>query len=395
MMKRLLAVLLSASVACAVLALIVLTREGDSTITLAELTGTTESRGNSGFTQSVAGGSPALAGLEIDAVFYGILGLCGTLLALRIVVSRVRNRRLEEPMRARRQLRQSNADSASPAAPRATRKVTRVLVPDDTEPEAQQRSNGIAGSTRRRDVLAYFIHGLTGKMIMTFSGIVAVFGLITVGLVYATLSSSLNSYVLQRVRVMALNVSDGAPGYIFKNNAVGLRELLRKHTNKSELAYILVENRAGEIFAHSFAALPEEISRSVPEADQRMDRQRTLRLGDAAVYEVSVPILEGRGGTVRVGIWREQVDREVNETITPLIRFLLFVAGAGILAAMFLAWRINRPILRLAAAAKAISSGDLDTPSPGIGDAGEFGELSRAVERMRSSVKAALIRLSR
>src|SRR6185503_6687412 len=138
MMKRLLAVLLSASVACAVLALIVLTREGDSTITLAELTGTTESRGNSGFTQSVAGGSPALAGLEIDAVFYGILGLCGTLLALRIVVSRVRNRRLEEPIRARRQLRQSDADSASPAAPRATRKVTRVLVPDDTEPEAQQ-----------------------------------------------------------------------------------------------------------------------------------------------------------------------------------------------------------------------------------------------------------------
>ena len=104
--------------------------------------------------------------------------------------------------------------------------------------------------------------------------------------------------------------------------------------------------------------------------------------------------MEGRGGAVRVGVWRAHVDAEINETVIPLIKLLGFVVGGGILVAVFLAWRINRPIFRLVAAAKAISSGDLDVPAPRVEDASEFGELSRAIERMRSSVKAAMIRLS-
>jgi len=57
-------------------------------------------------------------------------------------------------------------------------------------------------------------------------------------------------------------------------------------------------------------------------------------------------------------------------------------------------WKINRPILKLIRAAKSISIGDLDTAALDTEDPTEFGELSRALERMRSSVKAAMIRLS-
>jgi nitrogen fixation/metabolism regulation signal transduction histidine kinase len=49
------------------------------------------------------------------------------------------------------------------------------------------------------------------------------------------------------------------------------------------------------------------------------------------------------------------------------------VLSGGVLMAIFLAWRITRPILRVVAAAKAISSGDLDTPSPQVEDSNEFG----------------------
>jgi methyl-accepting chemotaxis protein len=113
------------------------------------------------------------------------------------------------------------------------------------------------------------------------------------------------------------------------------------------------------------------------------------------VYEVAVPILEGRTGAVRVGIWREQVDAQINETVIPLRKLVVVGLAGGVLEGRVRAWRITRPILRLVAAAKAISSGDLDTPSPEVEDSNEFGELSRAIERMRSSVKAAMIRLSR
>jgi HAMP domain-containing protein len=61
--------------------------------------------------------------------------------------------------------------------------------------------------------------------------------------------------------------------------------------------------------------------------------------------------------------------------------------------AIFLTWRITRPIVRLVRTARRVSEGELDVPSPGVDDTDEFGELSRSFERMRSSVKAALTRL--
>lgn len=401
-MKYLLVVLLSISLACAILAMFYLTAERDTTVTLAELTAseqnTTAHPRSLGSVQTVTDSHVSPASLEIDAIFYGVIGLCGALLALRIIVSAIRTLR-EERMLARQQPLQPKVDALGSVILKAERKLTPVFAPDVTKPEQEKRSHSSVvargAATGIRDHLGFFTHGLTGKMIFTFSGIVAAFGLITVAVVYFTLSSSLSRQVMQRVRVMALNVSDGAPGYLLRNNSAGLRELLRKHASQPALAYILVENRAGEIFAHSFAVLPEEIRSPATVADQRNESRRTLRLGDAIVNEVSVPILEGRNGTVRVGVWRDQVDAEISEIMIPLVRSLILTMCGGIFAAIFLAWRINRPIFRLVAAAKAISGGDLDTPSPNIGDASEFGELSRAVERMRSSVKAAMIRLSR
>jgi len=47
----------------------------------------------------------------------------------------------------------------------------------------------------------------------------------------------------------------------------------------------------------------------------------------------------------------------------------------------------------LVRAAQRISTGDLEAPSLGVEDNSEFGELSRALERMRSSIKAAMVRM--
>ncbi len=112
------------------------------------------------------------------------------------------------------------------------------------------------------------------------------------------------------------------------------------------------------------------------------------------VYEVAAPVLEGRLGAVRVGFWQEDVNMAIREILTPLIAWIALIIVGGIIAAFFLAWTINRPIVRLLRAARDISHGELDSPGPDIADTGEYGEISRALERMRSSVRAAMIRLS-
>jgi HAMP domain-containing protein len=156
-----------------------------------------------------------------------------------------------------------------------------------------------------------------------------------------------------------------------------------------------VEDRAGKIFAHSFDVFPRAVRGGSSSGAHAIESLSTVRLGDRDAYEISVPISEGRDGAVRVGFWREQVDAKISETVIPLINLVVLVLSGGALMAIFLVWQITRPIRRLVAAAKAISSGDLDTPSPQVEDSNEFGELSRAIERMRSSVKAAMVRLSR
>jgi len=241
--------------------------------------------------------------------------------------------------------------------------------------------------------LTPYTRGLTGRMIISFTSIVAAFGLLTIAIVYFTLAGSLRRHVMQRARVTAVNVGDSAAGYLFKKNAQGMRELLRKHAKRPGVAYIVVQNNAGAIFAHSFAVLPQELQNMSTVGSASSESVRSLRVGDEEVEEVTVPILEGQAGAVRLGIWRDEVDAEIRGTVTPLVKILSLVVGSGLLMVIYFVWRINRPVIRLVRAAQMISRGDLEAPSLGIEDKTEFGELSRALERMRSSIKAALIRL--
>ena len=257
--------------------------------------------------------------------------------------------------------------------------------------QASVQTSSVSRAKAHRYWMSY-MQSLSGRMVATFTCIVAMLGLVTIAVVYFTVKSSLRYHAIERARITAVNVSDSAAGYILKKNPKDMRELLQKRTHRSELAYILVQNNLNKIYAHTFDVLPTELENtSSAVGDQG---ERSLRLGEAAVIEVSVPILEGRSGTVRIGIWQNEIDREISREITPLIKVLFLVVTGGILMAIYLAWKINRPIVRLVRSAQKISDGDLDAPSFGTADKTEFGELARALERMRSSIKAALARLS-
>ena len=408
MRNRFLVVVLVFSLGCAFLGLAMLQSQQEDSVTLTELVsgihrGTATSQLFREVAQSMRDGEVWVANLEIDLIFYAVLGLCAILLALRAVVSAVRLKRVE---------RLTKAQEAPPYRFTSEADVAKkeVISLHSTSVAGPPRKIAADRGTNRRlgvplsgaawsflgEAWAYlrsFSRGFSGKMILTFTGIIAAFGLLTIGLVYFKLTASLTGHALQRARVLAINVSDSAPAYLFKKDAPRLRELLRKLANSPGVAYALVEDRSGNIFAHSFAVLPQEVQSTEPSRNARSDKPRTLRLGEGLVYEVSVPILDGQIGAVRVALWKDELDGEISATVIPLIRLVALVVMSGIVLTIFFVWRITHPILRLVRTARRISEGELDTPSLGVADTTEFGELSRALERMRSSVKAALVRL--
>ena len=337
----------------------------------------------------------------MESFFYATLGVCVFLIALRALIFLTCVTRKEGSRGLRGSAGSSTGTQQASNEAGTPLQALHPALPaglDDREakePNAQVRSILAVLSLARRlwPLNVFYGHGLTGKMIIIFTAIIAAFGVLTIATVYLALTSSLKSHAIERASVTALNISYSVPARTLKKDISNLRELLRKHTRRPGVAYVLIENRAGEILVHSFAVLPEELKRRAPIGAPK--KWRTLEMARGAVYEVAVPVLEGQSGAVRLGIWRDEVDAEIFRTIVPVIKLIMLAIGISIFVAIFLAWKINRPIRKLVQAARSISGGDLDTPSPGVEDTTEFGELSRALERMRSSVKAAMVRLGR
>jgi HAMP domain-containing protein len=112
------------------------------------------------------------------------------------------------------------------------------------------------------------------------------------------------------------------------------------------------------------------------------------------VFETRSPLLDGQLGMVRVGLWAETVQDDVRATLLPVIGLIAGCLVLGIILSVVLASKTIRPILDLKAIADDISRGRLDT-SVSIQSNDEVGELGRSLERMRASLKAAMIRLNR
>jgi HAMP domain-containing protein len=405
MKSRLFALILVFLLALASFALLLDYSDRRDSITLAELIAPEKEGGDAAQSfrepaRVVFAGEAWLADLGMESFFYGALGICGVLVALRAIFSALN---IVGEGRAPKIPPKSRAESPQAVV---TRSIHGVSAADDPGKYAGLPTWDKLGGegrqpARKRSVLAILRarwmphrYGLTRRLALSFIGVVAAFGLFTIFLVQFTLTASLRRHAIERARVTAVNVSDNAASYILKNNSPGLRALLRKLAVRPEVAYVVVQNRAGQIYSHSFSALPEEIQDEPALSTAQTQSLRSFRLGEGMVDELAVPVLDGQAGVVRLGVWRDEIAAEIDRTVQPIVKFLLLVVGCGVLAAVYLAWRINRPILRLVRAAQRISSGDLDAPSLGTEDRSEFGELSRALERMRSSIKAALLRLN-
>lgn len=345
------------------------------------------SGGSAALAASAAETSGGTGGVQIQAVFYGVVVVCALLVALQALVSLLHARREERALALREGSSSEVPRSMEFSAPAtAPRHLAPVSAPVHTAPVS------VASAASGPRLNFHYQIGVTGKMVLALCGTVLGFGLVVVALVYFTLGAPLRRHVMQRLKVIAINTGDAAIPYLTKKDLRGLQARLQKESDRPELAYVIVENQGKQIVAHSLAALPDELRRS-PSGPTAGQAQRTLTFNNALVDELIVPVLDGRRGRVRVGVWRAGIDAEVRQTLLQMVQVIGVAVITAIAAAIFLVRRITRPIAKLVAAAKAISSGELETPAPHITDTTEVGDLSRAFERMRASVKAALSRL--
>jgi HAMP domain-containing protein len=113
------------------------------------------------------------------------------------------------------------------------------------------------------------------------------------------------------------------------------------------------------------------------------------------LWDVSSPIyVKGKHwGGFRVGVSMERIEARKRALIGSLVAIFAAFAVVTIAAMFLLVQRAMKPVVELTGAAERISMGDgLDTPIK-TDAVDEIGQLTKAVERLRKSMKAAMSRL--
>jgi HAMP domain-containing protein len=232
--------------------------------------------------------------------------------------------------------------------------------------------------------------GLKWKISTTFSGLILVLGLLVIGIVYYFTGNALQRQVELRSTALAANLADAAAGFVTRKSTLELDALVAKYGRLDGVAYALIQGPKGEVLASSMQPFPAELK----ELEGISGASRVTRVRGKSVYETRSAVLDGQLGTVRVGLWEETVQDDMRATLLPIVGLIVACLALGVGLSILLASKTIRPILDLKTIADEISRGRLDT-TVSIQSNDEVGELGRSLERMRASLKAAMIRLNR
>jgi HAMP domain-containing protein len=241
-------------------------------------------------------------------------------------------------------------------------------------------------------------HGISLKWKIggIYTGVMFVLGVLLLAALYQLTRTAIRDQLDKRALAIATNFSDAAASHIVSRNQLGLHVLAAKYTLFEGVAYVFINDTNGAIIAQTLGNFPQQLRPGSPAGAQREPRRRTVSLQEKTVYETSVPVLDGQAGTAHVGFWSDAVDKEVQGFILPMIGIISLVPVVGAVLSFLIANWIVRPIIGLTEVADKVTKGDLEMSiGNSVVSRDEIGELARSLERMRSSLRAAMLRLNR
>jgi sensor histidine kinase regulating citrate/malate metabolism len=171
---------------------------------------------------------------------------------------------------------------------------------------------------------------------------ILVVGLIFVVIVNLLVARVLRTQMDESAVLISTNLSDAAAGYLASKDMLRLNTTVTKYARLSRVAYVFIQDRHGQVIAHSLATFFPELQKELTSEQGRHGGRRELTLQGKAVYETREPILEGQLGTAHIGIWADEVERDIYQAL------FLFVwpITLGLLAAVIIVAILARPLIR-------------------------------------------------
>ncbi|MCB2178424.1 HAMP domain-containing protein [bacterium] len=159
---------------------------------------------------------------------------------------------------------------------------------------------------------------------------------------------------------IARDVAARATDLIIINDLYSLqRLLLETKENYPDVSYVFIEDNEQVILAHTFGSgFPTDLIGINPVESDTYQNTITLGAHDEIIWDIAVPIFNGKAGIARIGISNNNLVNTVSEISTKLLVTFFLVLCGSLLAASALTWVLTKPILALVDAARQIEEGD-------------------------------------
>lgn len=230
------------------------------------------------------------------------------------------------------------------------------------------------------------------KILGIVLGLVLLLGLTVTFQVRAALTKAMEVQLEEQAVSVTRDLAARSTDLILINNLYGLHQLLRDtQANNANVRYAFIVSPQATVIAHTFGSgFPDALLEANTALQTEHHRAIRLDTDEGQVWDVAVPVFDGRLGTARVGLSETSLRRTIDSITGQLLLTTVLVSIIGITAAAFLTWVLTRPVLHLVKAAQSIGHGDFTQHVPRWAN-DEIGELSDAFNAMTAALARAEI----
>jgi len=221
-------------------------------------------------------------------------------------------------------------------------------------------------------------------------GVIVLFGVVSTLFLQIYLKPILAKELRERAISIARYSASRSADLLLINDLFALHELMRETVEHNvDVRYLFVVDAEGSVLMDTFdGAFPDGLL-SVNGVQKGQELSLVaLDSDEGRLYDVAIPIFDGRLGTLRLGVSENRLQRQLAEVARNLMLLTGIASLIGIGAAYLLTYVLTLPVLALTRATLAVQEGDF-TQEVKVSTSDEFGQLGRAFNAMTKKLAAA------
>ena len=239
--------------------------------------------------------------------------------------------------------------------------------------------------------------GLLSKLILFLAVTLVPLAAITWWISVRALTTNLTDEFTSKGTAIARSLASSAVDRMLHRDASTVQGLVDQLGAINGVKYVMVYDQQKTLVAHTFAPLvpPGIVDRNLVPGDAAQQVREVaypdpVTRATQQIIDIGVPVLAGQLGTVRVGMDRSIITATAARSGQYLLLVFLGVAMLAVLAGVFFAHHITKPVTQVVRAAERVGQGDL-TRLVTVSSRDEIGQLATTfndtIVRLRAQVQ--------